>query len=80
MSTATPTDSVEKNIDMAFDFARAVVDDPSILDTIPDSATIVPVPDDDPELADHNIQMGIRAVRSGDDVYFLHVKKSESSP
>ena len=65
---------VERNIDAAFAFLSQAFDDPSILDTIPDGATIVFIPKDDPAAAASNLELGISAVQSGADVYFRHVE------
>lgn len=73
MTSITPEDAVERNITLAFDFMAAIVDDPSLLDTIPEGATLVFLPDDDPAMVESNIQLGTDLVRRGENVYFLHV-------
>jgi hypothetical protein len=67
-----PPDAAGKNIDLAF--ADAILNDPNMLERIPDGATIVLIPKDDPEQAAYNIQLGVAAVEAGDDAYFLHVE------
>lgn len=73
MSVLTPTDSAERNITAAFDFATAILDDPSLLDTVPDGATVVFLPDDDPAMLESNLRLGDNATRNGANVYFIHV-------
>ncbi len=43
-----------RNIDLAGQLLQEILADPSILDEIPDGATVVPMPFEDPELARHN--------------------------
>ncbi len=64
----------EKNISLAFGFMRDVVDNPALLDEIPNNATIVFLPDDDPEQIEANLQLAIRSARAGKNVYLQHVK------
>lgn len=68
--TAPP---VERNIALAFAFAQAVLADPVLRDRIPDGATVVLLPEDDPALARFNLDLGVRKVLAGEDVYFHHV-------
>lgn len=74
MTSTSSTEIAERNIDAAFTFLSQVFDDPSILDTIPDGATIVFIPRDDPAAAASNLKLGISTVQSGADVYFRHVE------
>jgi hypothetical protein len=69
-----PESQEEKNIALAFRFMRDVVDDPSLLDQIPNNATIVFLPEDDPEQVEANLQLAINSARSGKNVYLHHVK------
>lgn len=68
--------AVERNIALAFDLARAIVDDPTLLEQIPDDATVVLVPENDPELAQFNKTMGQQATASGEAVHFHPVPAS----
>lgn len=80
MSTPTlapPVDDVaEKNIDMAFDLFESAFDDHTVLDDIPEVATLVLMPRDDPDLFAVNIEIGIQALLRGENVYFRHVAGS----
>lgn len=75
-----PPDAAGKNIDLAFAFADAILNDPNMLARIPDGATIVLIPKDDPEQAAYNIQLGVAVVEAGDDAYFLHVESLAATP
>jgi hypothetical protein len=78
MTSTSSTGMAERNIDAAFDLLRQIIDDPNVLDTIPDGATIVFIPNDDPAAAASNLELGISAVRSGTDVYFRHVESLDT--
>ncbi len=60
---------MERSIDLSFDFGTLILDDPSILDDIPNGVTLVLIPDDDAELAAIKITRGIEAIHRGEDVY-----------
>ena len=77
--SAMTTGSVERNISLSFSFAQAIVDDPAILDEIPNDATVVLIPDDDLSLAALNIDLGMRDVRQGKDVYFRHMTSAAAA-
>ena len=51
----------------------AALDDVSALDDIPDGATLVLLPADDPAFCEEAIALGIADVRRGLIVYFKHV-------
>jgi Family of unknown function (DUF5647) len=80
MSTPTIA-AVDEITDKGFDLSRrwglAVIDNPSLLDEIPDGANLVLVPDDDPAFAEAKIELGIAAVRRGENVYFRHVRAAD---
>jgi hypothetical protein len=73
MSTTPKAGMAERNIHAAFELAKQIVDDPNILDSIPDGAAIVFIPRDDPEAAESNLQLGLTVLQRGEDVYFRHV-------
>ena len=77
---SNPTETAEvvtRSINLTFDFARAIVDDPDILDDVPDGAMVVLIPADDPELAAVEIEEGLSALRQGWDVYVRHVRPGD---
>ena len=69
----------EKNIDLTFNWLHSVLDDPSILEEIPNHASIVFLPEDDPELCEANLQMAMNSARQGRDMYLKHVKGASQS-
>ena len=66
----------DRNLALAGQFLQAVLDDPALVEQIPDGATLVLIPDDDPELARFNLDLGWKAVLAGEDVYFRHVRRA----
>lgn len=77
MSEAAPK-SVESDTDLWVEFTQSIVDDPTILDDIPNGSTVVLIPDDDPELAEVNLQRALKAARRGSDVYIRHMRSDHS--
>jgi hypothetical protein len=77
-ATATVTDA-DRVFDLLDDFTQAIFADPSLLDDIPDGATLVLLPDDDPDFIERSIARGIAAIRQGRDVYFKHVRAATSA-
>ncbi len=73
MPTKEPTSSVERSIDEAFEIGRAIIADPSLLDDIPNGATLVLLPDDDPGRAAERKALGLAALERGESVYFKRV-------
>ena len=74
---ADATSRVNRNIELARRFTLALFEDPAKLDELPDGATLVLLPDDDPDLAESNLQGGIRMVRAGMDVVFRDLRTPE---
>jgi len=69
---------VDRSIELAFAFIRADFRNPDALERhLPNHASLALIPDDDPELAEHAIQSGVRAVKRGKNMYFLHVTHDE---
>jgi hypothetical protein len=77
---ANDTDFPERNITLSFEFAKSIIDDPAILEEIPDGATLVLLPADEPDLARENLRLGIEAAERGENVYIRHVKNLSSAP
>ena len=70
LDTAT---AVDRNLELAGLIAGALLDDPTLLERMPQGATLVPIPDDDPALRQHNLNAALDAFASGRDVYLVHV-------
>lgn len=77
MSNPSFDSLMDRNITLGFDFMRAIIDHPAILDDIPDGVTLVLLSDDDPELSESNIDLGMSAAREGADVYIRHFPRSK---
>lgn len=60
---------VERNLALVSAFTQAIIADPSLGEEIPKGATLVLIPDDDPELAAYNRALGERAQAAGKTVY-----------
>lgn len=69
-----------RDIELSVAFVTAFYDDVSILDDIPNSSTLILIPDDDPELAEINLKQGIRSARAGADVYIRHFSRTKQAP
>lgn len=73
------TDFPERNITLSFEFAKSIIDDAEILEEIPDGATLVLLPEDEPDLAKENLRLGVKAAERGENVYIRHVKNLSSA-
>lgn len=68
------TDTITSNFDAAFEFVRSIVDDPTTLDEVPHGATVVLIPDNDPESLSGNLELARAAIDRGEDVYLRHTR------
>ena len=66
----------EKNIDLGFDYLRQILDNPEILDNLPDEAYVVPIPIDDEWLMEKNWELAKLRVKEGE-VIKATAKKGE---
>jgi hypothetical protein len=64
----------ERVLALTAEFMQHVASNPGIAPMIPDGATVILLPDNDLELAEHNTLLGMDAVAAGQNVYFLHVQ------
>ncbi len=67
----------DRNLALAGDLLADILRDPALLEQIPDGATLVPLPEDDPPLAAYNLNLGCQVAAEGEDVYFRHVPAGE---
>jgi hypothetical protein len=76
--TAQPphADLIERNMALAANLMAAQLENPNALAEIPNGATLILIPDDDPELARFNRDLGLQALEEGEDVYFRHVSRA----
>lgn len=67
---------VEKNITLSFEFERYVTEHPEMLNQIPDDATVVFLPKDDPELYRVNLETArkVQAEGKATSVVFLEIE------
>jgi hypothetical protein len=65
----------DRNLVLAGEFTRRALDDPALRATIPDGATLVLIPDDDPALAQFNLGLALQLVARGEDVYLRHLRQ-----
>ncbi len=72
------TAAVDLNLQLAGLFAEAVLDDPALLEHVPAGATLVLVPDDEPDLRLHNLNLAMEAFAIGRNVYLVHVRLGET--
>jgi len=66
-----------KNLDLAGRVLQEILADPDILDEIPDGATVVPMPFDDRELAEHNLALATAHGEAGKNVVLWRVDVPE---
>ena len=68
-----------QNIALTADFLAAAVDDPTILDDIPNGCVLILLPDDaDEAFVEANLALARDAIREGRDVYVRHLKPGKA--
>ena len=60
---------IEKNITLSFEFERYILENPTLLENIPDGAEVVLLPKDDPELYRTNVRTSQKRVSETPIVY-----------
>ncbi len=63
-----------RNHDMFEIFMQQVLDDPDLLDSIPDGTDIIFLPDNGPELREANLELGVEREREGAKVVYIRVE------
>ncbi|MBA2278268.1 MAG: hypothetical protein H0W06_10950 [Chloroflexia bacterium] len=66
---------IDRQIDLFIALMHADIADPTMLDGVPNRASLALIPDDDPEVADYALQAGWAGVKRGKNVYFLHLTR-----
>lgn len=67
-----------KDLELTRVFSLAVIEDPTILEDIPNGVLLMLMPDDDPEYSATCIERGLAAVAQGRDVYFRRFPQRDS--
>lgn len=57
VTTTISSDVVERNIQLTGDFTRYLLQNPKILNTLPDNFELVILPDNDPELQEYSLEL-----------------------
>jgi Family of unknown function (DUF5647) len=65
----------DRNLELFRGFNQAILDDPDRLGEIPNGVHLVLLPEDDPEMFEVNLRIGLDAARRGEDVYLRHVTR-----
>jgi hypothetical protein len=78
VQTALPIEEqTRRSLELSRRWAKAILEDPDLLDEIPDGCDLELLPDDDLELAELNVELGLAALRRGFNVYFRHVRLAD---
>jgi hypothetical protein len=85
MTTTTTKDATDvrvveqRNIALTADFLAAAVDDPTILDNVPNGCVLILVPEDtDEAFIEANLALARDAIREGRDVYVRHLRTNRA--
>ena len=66
-AASAPSTDAGRVFDLLDDLTQAIFAAPSLLDDIPDRATLVLLPDDDPNFTERGIARGVAATGQGDE-------------
>jgi hypothetical protein len=64
---------MERNMTLSFEFSRYLLEHPELEEQIPEGACVVLLPEDDPELCDHNRRIGEQQRRSGQPLTYIRL-------
>lgn len=65
---------IHRNVELGIIFTDGIIDG-TITDDVPAGVTLALLREDDPDLLEENLQIGISAMRRGEDVYFRYVRR-----
>ena len=71
---------IEKNITLSFEFERYILENPEVLEQIPDGAQVVLLPQDDPELYRINLNAAQKARQTDESVPVIYVEIEALAP
>ena len=80
---STPLDAITagtRNAELAFDLLQSQMANPELLNEIPNGATVVLIPQDDPELAEYNFGVARTLVARGKNVFLKRVRGAAPAP
>ena len=69
----------ETAISLTMDFVRAALDDVQTLEGLPNGSMLILLPENDTEFIEKNIEIGLKALREGQNVVFRHVARIEGN-
>jgi hypothetical protein len=68
-------ESIDRNLDLIRGYIAAQLEDVDNMEQVPDGAETILLPDDDPIWFERNLEMVVKALRGGANVYARHVTK-----
>lgn len=69
------TESIDRNLDLIRGYIAAQIEDVDNMEQVPEGAETILLPDDDPIWFERNLEMVVKALRRGANVYARHVTK-----
>jgi hypothetical protein len=66
---------IDRNFDLIRGYIAAQLEDVDNMEQVPDGAETILLPDDDPIWFERNLEMVVKALRRGANVYARHVTK-----
>jgi Family of unknown function (DUF5647) len=68
-------ESIDRNLDLVRGYIQAQIEHPDDMEQVPEGAETILLPDDDPEWFERNLELVIKRLRHGANVYARHVTK-----
>jgi hypothetical protein len=68
-------ESIDLNLDLIRRYIQAQLEDVDNMEQVSEGAEMVLLPDEDPEWFERNLEMVVKSVRGGANVYARHVTK-----
>ena len=65
--------AADRNLELAFALIQSHLENPDLLQEIPNGATVIFIPEDDPALAEHNFGLARAALARGKNVFLKRV-------
>lgn len=69
-----PSQVEERNLELIAQIMRFLMEQPSVFDPLPDSFELVILPEDDPEIRQHNLELLDRFGSEGKPIVFARIK------